>query len=274
MKINENNIRKIRIEQFKKLLDSIGVIILRNNLIESSKSFPKNSMYYNGNKITGSFWNGFRKETLPKNKVDSFYVDEVYYYKNKLNIYDNFWKLILKKFKIEEENFELNNIEDVDVKIILSKILEIIISPEDLNESLKKSLDFKYQKTINDLKEEYEEKIKKIINKKEEEKREEIIKLENKYNNMIKVLNEKIEEKEESNKKLLSYEQKIKRIFNDIKIQDDLEKFILEKQMSTIDDVKKILKEGFEDIINKLDTNDDVSKLIVKQYIIYKLIKE
>lgn len=273
MKINETNIKNITIEQFKKLLDSLGVTILRNNLIESSKSFPKTSIYYTSNKGDGSFWNGFRKETFPKNRIDAFYVEEVYHNKSKLNVYDNFEKLVFKKFKIEED-LDLATIEDVDVKIILSKIFEVNISADDLNESLKKQLEEQYDKKINDLKEEYEEKIKRIIEKKEKEKKEEVKTLENKYKNMIQELKISLEEKEACDKKLLNYENKLKKILNNVKIQEDIEKFIFDKQIGTIDEIKIILKEGFEDIINNLDNDEDIGKLIVKQYIIYKLMKE
>lgn len=274
MKINENNIKNITCEQFKKLLDSIGVPILRNNLIELSKSFPKTSIYYTSNKRDGSFWNGFRKETFPKNRIDSFYVKEVYHNKSKLNLYDNFGELIFKKFKIEEENSDLEMIEDVEVKIILSKIFEININLNDLNESLKKQLEEKYEKKINDLKSEYEEKIKKIIEKKENEKKEELTALEKKYKISIQELQNNLEEKKESNKKLLIYENRLKKILADVKVQEDIEKFIFDKQISTVDEIKIILKEGFKNIINNLDNDEDISKLIVKQYIIYKLMKE
>lgn len=273
MKINESNIKNITNEQFKKLLDSIGVDILRNNLIEISKTFPKTSIYYTSNKGDGSFWHGFRKATFPKNRINLFYFEEVYQNKSNLNLYENFGELIFKQFKIEENN-DLENIEDVDVKIILSKIFDVSISPEDLNESIVKQLNEEHQKVIKALKEEYEEKIKNIITQKDNERKEEINKLNNKYKSEIKELQTNLEEKESCNNKLLVYENKIKKILTDIKIQDDIEKFIFDKQISTINDIKQVLKDGFEDIITNLDSDEDISKLIVKQYIIYKLMKE
>lgn len=274
MKINENNIKNITIEQFKKLLDLIGITILRNNLIESSKSLPKTSIYYTSSKGNGSFWNGFRKETFPKNRIDSFYVDEIYNNKSKLNLYDNFEKLVFKKFKIKEENFDLEIIEDIDAKIILSKIFKININPDDLNELLKKQLEDKYKKITNNLINEYEEKIKKIVEKKENDKKEEINAIDKKYKNIIQELQNNLAEKEDDHKKLLKYENKIKKIMNDVKVQEDIEKFVFDKQISNIDEMKIVLKDGFEDIINNLDNNEDISKMIVKQYIIYKLMKE
>ena len=274
MKINETNIKNITVEEFNKLLDSIGIVNLRQNLIKVSKDFPKTSIYYTSNRGDGSFWSGFRKETFPKNKIDSFYVEEIYYNKTKLNLYDNFSELLSMKYIINENDANFDSVEDIDTKIILSKIFAVDISPDDLNESLKKHLEEKYQNIIDNLESEYEEKINNLIEKKEREKMSEITSLENKYKKIMLELQNKIKEKEDSNKKLLKYEKLINKILNEVKVQEDIDKFILEKQISSVENIKEILKKGFENIINILDSDEDISRLIVKQYIIYKLMKE
>lgn len=61
----------------------MGITILRNDLIESSKFFPITSIY---NKSDRLFWNRLKKETFPKNRVDTFYAEEIYH--NKSNYYN------------------------------------------------------------------------------------------------------------------------------------------------------------------------------------------
>ena len=274
MSINEQNIKNISIDEFKKLLDSIGVASLRKNLLESSKTFPTASIYYTSRRGDGAFWNGFRKETFPKNRIDSFYIDEVYLYKSKLNVYENFEKLIKKKFKIDDENLSLEEIEEIEIKVILSKIFELKIDQDDLNKSLLKQLEESKNKEITKIKEEFEEKIRKIIDKKDIEGREECSALEKKYKSIIQELELSILKKDEQIKKLLTYETKVKKILDEIKIQDDLEEIILNKQMTNSFEIKKVLIDGFNEIIDAIENDEDIGKSIVKQYIIYKLIKE
>lgn len=274
MRINENNIKNITVQQFKTLLDSIGVMGLRNNLLELSKTFPKTSIYYTGKKGNGAFWDGFRKETFPKNRIYSFYVDEVYHNKSKLDIYYAFESILLEKYGFGNEEFNLDEIKEIEVRIILSKILDVAVDPNDLNESIKKQLDEKYQIEINNLRAEYEEKIKKLVEKIEHEKQEEVHAVMNKYNATIQELKNNIIEVEDKNEKLTKYESKFKKICEEIKIQDDIERFVIEKQISSFEEIKMVLKDGFVEIIDKIDSDEDLSKLIVRQYIIYKLMKK
>ncbi len=274
MRINENNIKNITVQQFKTLLDSIGVMGLRNNLLELSKTFPKTSIYYTGKKGNGAFWDGFRKETFPKNRIYSFYVDEVYHNKSKLDLYYAFESILLEKYGFGNEEFNLDEIKEIEVRIILSKILDVAVDPNDLNESIKKQLDEKYQIEINNLRAEYEEKIKKLVEKKEHEKQEEVHAVMNKYNATIQELKNNIIEVEDKNEKLTKYEIKFKKICEEIKIQDDIERFVIEKQISSFEEIKMVLKDGFVEIIDKIDSDEDLSKLIVRQYIIYKLMKK
>lgn len=156
MEISAENIKNISVEEFEKLLDIIGVETLRRSLIKQAENFPRFSIYYNGKKGCGNYWNGFRKENIEKNKVYRFYIDEIYNNKNNLNQYSAFNEMILKKFKLEEINKETISNIGVNERIILSKILNIEVNYEDIEKVHLAEIQDKYNKDLLILKEQYE----------------------------------------------------------------------------------------------------------------------
>lgn len=141
MKMSNKIFDNIAESDFIFLLNSLDENLLRENLIKFSRNLPKDSDYYNG-KTSGRFWNGYRKEKIPKDRIFKFYIEEVYHNKNNFdNVLDKFITCLKEYLDCNELNVEDKILSFASGKCtkILCSLFELQIDDEIIKTSIERN---------------------------------------------------------------------------------------------------------------------------------------
>ena len=277
------------IEKFKNLanedvnilIEFVGESRCRNFIIGYGKNQPEYSEYYIGRKKNGKYWKGFRIEKLPVKKIQKFYYDQ---FKNEnKDVLENFEKLILKTLNVSDDcndslKYKIMDCEKLEVIPLLLSLFDI-------------SMDIPYQKHEEEIKK-VERKYLNLLKERETKFNLEVEDLLSKYNKKINSYNIEIQRLENENKKLEGKLQEIRCLnatsndFGNLKeklrINNKDNEQLIKACLSIIDDYniksqKKnnlIFDKLFTEIKSKFLVGEDISELIIVEYILYKWMEE
>lgn len=259
-------------EEFETLLQGIGYDILRKELIKLAPNLPRTSVYYLG-KVQGRFWDGYRKERIPNNKVHKFYYDEVFLNKTKLDLEDVFIDIVKNKFNINSNDLiESINANDNGYYIPLCKLFEVDMTNEKLM----------FISELEKIKKEYEErladsslKINELIseNKKLEEEKldnlREISKLKENISSQVKKYNEFQDSLEKA--AVTKINEMLSKNIDEKKMACLINGLSIEKESELIEYVSSLSSEIKEYLLN--NKIEDAIYAVISQYILIKIRK-
>ena len=274
------NLLTLSTEDIKVLIEFVGEAKCRNFIIEYGKNQPSYSEYHIGKK-NGKFWKGFRVEKLNNKKIYSFFHDQI---KNENPvILEKFENLLLKSIDALDCNDEslkdkIMNVEQSEVVSLLLKLFNV-------------SMDIPYQKYVEDInrleegfaevlqskEENYNKKVKDLICRQEEKIDSYEIKLQhllNQNKNLEKEL-QNIKNKNINSKKFIEFKEKLR--INNKSEEKLMNKILLILEDCNVSNSKRentIMHSLFEEIKRKFLLGEDISELIVVEYILYKWMEE
>lgn len=258
MKLDYEYLKRISKDEFKELCEHMGIDAIRKLFATYAKELPPKNKY----SIRGSYWKGFRPESLPYSKVEAFMTSEVY--ENNLdNLSVIFLKLLLHGLDLdaetatkEELSCAIKSYDNHEISEIIAKIfsVDIAYSFSDLKVEREK------------VSSSYDEKIEELNKKLEKSKKdyEEIIKEKDKE---IRFLKKGTISLEKHQKDLDELDRDLKDLKNNLKEKEKQIKELENTQLETgtirrkkveILDVKKAIDDFYDYIIaNNLSFSKD-----------------
>ena len=268
-------IKELSSEEICTILDFIGEERARKCVINYGKKQPPTSDYHIGKKFNGNFWKGFRIEKFPMIKIKNFFIDEI---KNDNSYIEHellkliFSTLSLKKRKILDQELKekIRTIKNSEVAALLLRLFNLSLSIS--YES--------HQKEIEELRKKYLDKIDEL----EEKYKGEISDLKDKQKKKIDLLKEQVSslksenaDLKQDNSEIAQYSSFKSKILSRNNNEEIIEQFFSlweENKINNKDDMVSLLEEMFNKNISKLHAEEDVSNLIIAEYLLFNMIEE
>ena len=279
--ISAENYKKLSNEEINCLLSFIGDTRAYKIVLDFGKSEPTYSDYYIGKK-NGKYWKHFRIEKLPNRIIQKFFHDLIKD-ENKKFI-DSINKVIFKALDIPEDanndiiKSKISQLHDMEILPILVKLfdLSMLISYAKYREDLN-HLEQQYKDKMAEMDSGFQSKMETVLEnhrKKVSDNNAEIQKLKNENLRLQAAIKDQ-KSTGVCSDDFIKFKNKLKASNrNDDQIINVCLSLIENQNMEQSQKKKLVIEKLFQEVQSKFNKNEDISELIIVEYILYKLLED